>query len=237
MSPVNIGGHMEYRSRILTIALVLIMFSCSFLPWVRDPNNIDEWVKAPKTGETLLYRIYWDTANDTVFEWTMINEYRLVLNVEKSAERTIITYQNTGVEALTYSYDGETGEEGDTLYVDTTFYAIEHSSGICGPYDPVLDKLTDIHVKTPVARDAVFQTDSGEKTVTDIAVETYVQGTDYFDCFSIQYIEFDEDSMGSFSYQDIYSPVLGRRIYYSQYTGRLDNYSDYTYYSEEFVMP
>lgn len=237
MSPVHIGGHMKHRIRILIIALVLILFSCSFLPWVRDPNNIDEWVKAPKTGETLLYRIYWDSANDTVFEWTMINEYRFVLNVEKSAERTIITYQNTGVEALTYSYDGETGEEGDTLYVDTTFYAIEHDSGICGPYHPELDCITDPDVITPVAEGAVFQTHDGEKNIYSITIETYVQGTDYFDCFGIEHLVFNNDSTVSFSSQDIYSPVLGRRIYYSQYTGRLDNYSDYTYYSEEYVMP
>ncbi len=220
------------NSRVL---LILILCSCSLLPWVRNPDKISEWVKAPVVGETLLYRIYMDSANDSVFEWTMINEYRLVLNAEQNTERTVITYQNTGVEALYYLYDGEIGGEGETLYIDTSYYAIDYVLGMSGPYDPISDSIISIRVKTPITAGAVFESGSVERRITGINIQTNVQGTNYFDCFGIEYVEFDDDSMGSFSGSEIYSPVLGRCIYYSAYTSRFDDYTQYSYYSEEYV--
>lgn len=220
------------NSRVL---LILILCSCSLLPWVRNPNSIGEWVKAPAVGETLLYSIYSYSSDDTVYSFMMINEYRLVLDVEKKDCLTVITYRNTGIETDYYSYDGEAGEEGETLYVDTSYYAIDYVSGMSGPYDPAADSIISIKVKTPVAEGSVFEADNVEKRIYDINIQTYVQGTEYFDCYGIDFVEFDDDSLGSFSGSEIYSPVLGRCIYYSTYTSCFDDYTQYSYYSEEYI--
>lgn len=174
--------------RVIVLIGVLAVVSCTVLPWVKDVNNIQDWISLPEDGTEFRYtkrtKLYSD---DNWHETSFTIE---ITDIENKSDAVLIETRYND------SYDR------DYIIIDKEENAIAYSE------DDYYDEDNDfIILKTPVSTGNHWYNDNYDFQITEIGAKKEVEAGVYNDCIVIEYG--DSPGLGEIWF----SPSAGTYIY------------------------
>ncbi|MDY6786859.1 MAG: hypothetical protein SVK54_01905 [candidate division WOR-3 bacterium] len=188
--------------RVIVLLGVLMAVSCSVLPWVKDVNNIQDWITLPNDGDEFRYstrtRYYSD---DTWHENAFTIE---ITDIENKSDAVLIETRYND------------SSDRDYIIIDKEENAIAYSE------DDYYDEDNDfIALKTPVSVGNDWYNNDYNFTIKEVNAQKDVEAGIYNDCIVVEYS--DSPELGELWF----SPSAGTYIY-EEYT----NGSGYQYITE-----
>lgn len=176
--------------RVIVLIGVLAVVSCTVLPWVKDVNNIQDWIAVP--------------ALDTEYE------YALTQTAYGNTETDYMTYTVEDVEDKSDRMVIEVREEIDGNY-DTQYLIIEKDEGVIAMSDNEYfdENNDDIILATPVKEGndwLVYGDDLYE--IKKIGESKTVDAGTYSDCIVVE--RYDNNVTEEY----YFSPSVGMIVYY-----------------------
>ncbi|MFO8062840.1 MAG: hypothetical protein R6U31_07955 [bacterium] len=187
--------------RVIVLIGVLAVVSCTVLPWVKDVNNIQDWISLPGTGTEYEYEIVTTSGGNTATDYLTYT----VKGIEEKSDRVVI----------------EVREEWNGNY-DYDYLIIEKDEGVIAmSNNEYYDKYDDdIILSIPVEVGNDWLVDDNEKLyeITAIGETKEVKAGSYSDCIVVERYQNDV------SEKYYYSPSAGM-IVYSSYTISTEYYN------------
>ncbi len=178
------------KAKILPLIVILIISGCSILPWVKDINNISDWISLPTDGNEYRYNTrtkYYDGG-----DWHDASYTIEITDIDEKSDAILIETRYND------------SSDRDYIIIDKEEQAIALSG------DDYFDEYDDfVILKTPVEPDNEWNTDDYEFTIDEVGVKKEVEAGIFNDCIVITYTDTGETgeiwyspSAGTFIYED-----------------------------------
>lgn len=176
------------KQRLILIIGIILITGCTILPWVQDPNNIQDWITLPKDGDE--YRYTQRTKYYSDDSWHETQFTIEITDIEEKSDAVLIETRYND------------SSDRDYIIIDKEEQVIAYSE------DDYFDENDDfIAIKTPVEVGNDWYNDNYDYEITEIGAQKETDAGVFSDCIVVEYV--DGNEVGEFWY----SPSAGTYIY------------------------